>query len=306
MTDHQPRRDRICLSLDGGGARGAASALLLEELEGAIGHVYESVDLIAGSSTGAILACALAAGIPAHTIRDLYTERGPAIFARSWWWRARTAGGVLGPKYNVSRLAQELHTELGTRRMADALCPLLVTSYDLERGKPRMWKSHHADDQPALMADVALASAAAPTYFRPHRIWGGYYIDGGVVANDPALCAWAEARTLWPGDPITVISIGTGRGEKGWDGGEAQSWGLKSWARPIASILMDGPQEATGYIMERTGARYLRVDPDLSGLAMDDASPEAFRRIALAAARCVRSPEWRAVAEVLHPRLQVA
>jgi patatin-like phospholipase/acyl hydrolase len=203
------------LSIDGGGVRGVIPATVLAALEELTGRrVHELVDVVAGTSTGAILAlgltCAHDGGPePARELRRLYLERGPAIFG---------AGAGTGEPRDPAPLAAELRARLGATPMSGALRPALVVSCDVDARRPVVFRGgglEPGDVGDAPMVRAALASASFPGVFPPvdHAGADGVVrrcVDGGLIANDPALVALAEALALAPGEEVVLVSLGTG------------------------------------------------------------------------------------------------
>lgn len=306
---------RRILSLDGGGIRGVFSAAILVEAERKLGPLHQRFDLIAGTSTGGILACGLAAGIPATALLDLYAKRGREIFSAQ---PLSLAWNVLESKYSAAPLERILGEVLGARPLTYAKTKLLVTSYAIElppAARPEAVDSSRApfffkswDGPNALMRDVARATSAAPTYFPPYRFTNmagetGAYVDGGVFANNPAACALSEALGLWPMESLAVVAIGTGQLERPISYESASDWGLAGWARPILSLLMDGSCDAVTYQLDRIlREKHIRLDTSLGGPgdswaasdSMDDASPENIDKLLGLASRYMVSPEGAA------------
>jgi patatin-like phospholipase/acyl hydrolase len=302
------------LSVDGGGIRGIIAARILQEIETRLRRPLGQVfDLIAGTSTGGIIACGLVKpGVPltAAQLLQLYVGRGAEIFHRSLWRTVTTAGGIADERYPAEPLEQVLKETLGDGKLSDVTGPkLLVTAYAIElpamakvsartdsTRSPFFFKSWNVDDPskplPAawdfLLRDVARATSAAPTYFPPAEIYSvagerTALIDGGVVANNPAVCAFAEAMRLWPGRDYVVVSVGTGALERDIPYREAKDWGLVEWARPVLSVLMDGSCDTVTYELNRIlGDRHFRFDISLGTRGdptaayddMDNTSPE--------------------------------
>lgn len=202
------------LCIDGGGIRGIIPAVVLTELEQRTGRpISACFDLIAGTSTGGIIALALTRpdprGRPQYSAEDLvgfYEQIGPSIFARDPIHRAATLDSLAGPRFDGAPLRRALDEFFGDTMLSASLRDVLVPSYDIERREPFFFKSHHARVRPERdyrMRDVAAATAAGPTYFEPVRIptsdAAGYraLVDGGVYANNPTMCAWVEAIGLY-------------------------------------------------------------------------------------------------------------
>jgi uncharacterized protein len=254
------------LSVDGGGIRGVIPAMVLAELEERTGrHTADLFDLIAGTSTGGIIACALTVpgpgGVPrwtANDLVDLYLTEGPRIFHHSIGRQLSSGLGLLDEKYDARPLEQALDTFLGDAMISDALTDILVTAYDLEHRKPFFFKTDRAKvvaqhDWP--MKAAARATAAAPTYFEPEKLTADgetfALCDGGVFAANPAMCAYAEARRRHPRAEIRLVSLGTGQLTRPLHYEDVRGWGLIEWARPLIDVVFDGVSDATQYQLEQ-------------------------------------------------------
>jgi len=215
------------LSLDGGGIRGVFAAAFLAEIEKQLDSPLASYfDLIAGTSTGGIIALALGTGRPASLIEEVYHHQADAIFtprpitrkrSRDWTYfrlLRRLIGRRLAvdlkeidrlsfdslfqAKYRVDGLARALHGVFRDEILEDAMRRLVVPAVDLLDGKTVVFKTPHLPyltrDRSRKVLDLALATSAAPTYFHAHAIEAGHaYVDGGLWANNPAMIAYAEA-----------------------------------------------------------------------------------------------------------------
>jgi len=212
------------LSLDGGGIRGVFPAALLAKLEEHFEYpIGRYFDLIAGTSTGGIIAIGLGMGLSAREILRFYEERGPAIFDQHrrpvFNWIARRWRGArhwFDSKYETTELRAALNDVLGTRRLGESQTRLLIPAWDALRERVYIYKtSHHSRLevdylQPAI--DAAMATAAAPTFLPPYTTADHVeLVDGGVWANNPVGLAAVEAIGLlkWPADKIKILSIGT-------------------------------------------------------------------------------------------------
>lgn len=211
------------LSIDGGGIRGTFPAAFLAALEEDLEHpIGAYFDLIAGTSTGGIIAIALAMGIPAREIQGLYEAHGPAIFSqqnggfRGWleklFRKARWA--AWGPKYETNTLRKAIEDVLGDKRIGHAKTRLMVPSWNGHSKKVYVYKTAHHErlttDYKDLAIDAALATSAAPTYFREHITANDVgLVDGGLWANNPTGFAVIEAVSVlgWPADELKVLSV---------------------------------------------------------------------------------------------------
>lgn len=246
------------LSLDGGGIRGAFGASFLAKLEEQIDcPLYKYFDLIVGTSTGGIIALGIAAGIPAMDIKSFYQEDGPKIFAKK---KGNMIRSWFEPKYTHRVLESSLLSAFGDRRMKDAKTKLIVPALNLTTGKPTTFKTPHLHEastrDPELrMADVALATCAAPTYFSSalmgeHR---SAHVDGGLWANNPALVGYVEAQRLGVTAKPTILSIGTG--ERVFNLKPPMNAGKLWWATKAVPITLDAQSESSEYM-----ARFLFGD----------------------------------------------
>lgn len=302
------------LSIDGGGIRGIIPALVLAEFERRTGRrIYELFDLIAGTSTGGILALGLTrpqpggARVPQYAAKDLvklYEDQGQRIFSSSLLHRILSLGNVLDKKYESGPIEEVLAEYFGDAKLSEALTRLLIPSYEIERRTAFFFKSHKAtgetladdenkEDYDFLMRDVARATSAAPTYFEPELIDRGRdafaLVDGGTYANNPAMCALAEAicstkfnRKL--GD-VFMVSLGTGEQTRPLNFQSVKNWGLLGWAQPILSLVFHGVSDTVNYqsnlILNAQGRakRHYRLQIKLKGetYQLDDTRPATIR-----------------------------
>jgi uncharacterized protein len=272
------------LAIDGGGIRGLIPALVLAELEARSGRrVFELFDLMAGTSTGGIIASALCApdALPAAEVAAIYEEEGPRIFDRSIWQRIQSAGGLLDEKYDARALDRALERFLADKRLSRARPDLIVPTYDTMRPGPYYFKTSKAREDPAQdapLSEVARATSAAPTYFEPVARGSQALLDGGVFAVNPGMSALAEALREHPGSEVILLSLGTGERTNKRSFDEIEDWGLVEWARPILDVVFDGISDAVDYQVRHVlgDERYWRFQVELTRASddLDDASEE--------------------------------
>lgn len=264
------------LSLDGGGICGVLTAKLLERLEVAHPGFLSQVDLFAGTSTGGILALSLAAGLTPKEIGRLYEESGTKVFADSIWDDVRDLGKLIGADYSNEPLKRAILELIGEISLGDLQKRVLVSSFDLDNEpqepdalrtwKPKFFHNFPGEDSDAAqkVVDVALRTSAAPTFF---PIYQGY-IDGGVVANNPSMCALAQALHQETGgqklEEVTLISMGTGINPRFLPQQDAD-WGLAQWAPHLVNLMIiEGNVGLADYQCRQVlGERYLRINPIL-------------------------------------------
>ena len=266
------------LSIDGGGIRGLIPAIVLTELEQRSGRrIFELFDLIAGTSTGGILACALCAPdpLPADELVSLYEVEGPKIFDRDVFQRIRSGEGLLDEKYDAGELDRALERFLADKRLADARPDLIVPAYNMTEPGPYFFKTRKARESPSEedfpLSVVARATAAAPTYFEPLEVSGAALVDGGVFAVNPAMSAFAEVVRVQPTAEVLLVSLGTGERTRKRSFDQVKDWGLVEWAKPILDVVFDGMSEAVDYQLRHAleDGRYWRLQTELE-LASDD------------------------------------
>jgi len=298
------------LAIDGGGIRGIIPAMILAEIEKRTKKpIAEMFDLIAGTSTGGILALGLtkpnSQGKPeysAEKLIGLYEKEGEIIFSRSVWHRLRAVGNIMEEKYPSAGIEKVLDKYFGQARLKDALTEVIITGYEIERRFPWFFKSSKAkinSDNDFFMKQVARATSAAPTYFEPAKLdtpgAKEYYalIDGGVFANNPAMCAYVEAKTTFKGArDFLVVSLGTGVLTRPLAYEEAKGWGLANWAQPLLSVIFDGVNDSVEYQLKQLlpEERYYRfqIRLDEGNDDMDDASRTNLRVLKLLAEHIIR------------------
>lgn len=276
------------LAVDGGGARGILPATVLmhlEKLAGRLGH--RLFDLVCGTSTGGIIACGIGKAVSAAEIRALYTDHGGEIFRRRWPVYSRWLGA---PKYDCRPLEAILEARLGSQPFSAAVTRAMVVAYDIEARRTYFFKSWR-DSQP--MWEVARATSAAPTYFRPH----GSLIDGGLSANNPAMCAFAEARRLWPGHELLIVSLGCGELTRPLEARKMK--GLLAWAPHLVSGFMDGQSDVVDYQLRTLPVDYHRFQCRLERASddLDDVRPEQIAALIAEAEALIaaRGPELEEV-----------
>ncbi|MEG4588033.1 patatin-like phospholipase family protein [Microcoleus sp. MOSTC5] len=305
------------LSIDGGGIRGIIPAQVLVSIESKLqqksgnpdARIADYFDLIAGTSAGGILTCIYLCPDAKNPTRPRWSaedalnfsiESGRDVFKSSFWQKLKSIDGLIDEKYPSDRLEQFFLENFRDCKLSELLKPCLICSYDIERRKAHFFDKIDALQYPAedyFIRDIARATSAAPSYFEVTKIYSltneSYaLIDGGVFANNPALCAYAEVRNKFriPDDrpdkgptakDMVILSLGTGEAQKKFPYEDVKNWGQVEWVEPLINIMMTGVAETVNYqiiqiydAVERPN-QYLRISPDLSHeqpLPIDDAS----------------------------------
>jgi len=305
------------LSLDGGGIRGIISCVILKYIEEQLqkldhpnARIGDYFDLVAGSSTGGLLASIVLypdnsgkARFSVQEALDLYARKGDSIFNVSFWEQIINPFGLFNEKISQKNLEKQLEEIFGKLQLKDFIKPCLITSYDITARKAKFFTSHEARAplENFYIKDVCRATSAAPTYFEPAKIKSIYgqefcLIDGGVYANNPALCAYAEARKIafskvlnnnqkvdYPSvNDMIIVSVGTGTVLKSYSYKDFENAGKIKWISPLIDILLSSNVETVDYnlkkMYETLGSRnsqnYHRLMPSLRNASpeMDDTS----------------------------------
>lgn len=216
---------RRILCIDGGGLRGTFPAAFLAEMENHLSHPIGSYfDLIAGTSTGGILALGLGMGLKAGTILALYEQEGPKIFGQHHrpavnfiMRKIRAARWLVHRKYSSENLKSALADPevLGEKLLGESKTRLVIPAWNSKLQSVYIFKTAHHQrlrtDYKASAVDVALATAAAPSYFEQHITENDVsLLDGGIWANNPIAIAVVEAVALlqWPAHQLHILSLG--------------------------------------------------------------------------------------------------
>jgi hypothetical protein len=296
---------RRILAIDGGGVRGILPALALAALERSTGQLArDSFDFLAGTSTGAVIAGAVAAGIPAERIASLYRRRGPELFRRlpivSFARRV-----VFGHQYSVEALRRMVGEELGPQAdwlINDVPRDVMLTAKGLDDGHPWYFVKDHGSETRTgslRLADCVTASAAAPTYFAPFPIDGiGLLVDGGVgVAGNPVYQACVEAFEYtgrYTPAATTVVSLGTGR----FLDRTRPRW-LWSWVEWVLGEMFRSPGEQQTELVQRHygEAALYRIDARLPRDYSLDALGSRFDELEAIGRQLAALIDWPAILE---------
>jgi uncharacterized protein len=280
------------LSIDGGGLRGLIPLMIIQRLDDAKPNWRDSINMYAGTSTGGLIALGLAKGKTPRELMDVYVTRGKTIFSRSLWHTIANIGDLVGPKYDDTNRKAVFQQVLGDDLLKDYLSAdatrghVCITAFDLKDAKDtnlprRNWKSkifHNipvavdTNDADELAYEVAMRTSAAPTYFASFES----FVDGGVFANNPAMCAFAQAldgrlaKKIQP-TSIRMLSLGTGYTATYFE--TDRNWGLSQWALHLVDLLTDGVLGVADFQAKQLLGtdHYARLTVELGrNIAMDD------------------------------------
>jgi patatin-like phospholipase/acyl hydrolase len=270
------------LALQGGGCLGYGQTLVLSKLESLAGRPASDLfSFIAGTSVGAIIGAALAAGVPASQIESFFTTDAPVIFkpgAFSWL----TSLG--GPKYSAAQLQASLQAMLQFKTLSDCKTNFIATAYDFSSDRPvyfksyeKSWSDHNTIvigyDNPIQLWQICLASAAAQTYFPGVAIGDMVLCDGGNTSmNAPDVLAIVELLSMTSLDHIKMLSLGTG--DSKWSVASTSMVSpslIRAGLQTIKILFSVGVDVQNGNACKLLGKNYFHLSPDLGdGIALDD------------------------------------
>ncbi|MCY4244001.1 MAG: CBASS cGAMP-activated phospholipase [Gammaproteobacteria bacterium] len=271
------------LCIDGGGIRGIYAAEILRGIETDLGICLKKhFDLIAGTSTGAIIAGGLAKGLPMESVVRLFEEIGPEVFRK-----ARCS--LFRSKFESNNLQGALEKAFGDTKLGEIHVPLMILSSNMTIGQVHVFKSSYLKrfepyvrDGETKLAYAIQASCSAPTYFDPvslsyeEDMVPHLLCDGGLWANDPSIFALTEAVSKFKRglEELRILSIGTGFGKtvyplqktgcnpmRHWP-----TWGLLTgWgdANLIQHILSLQSQSSSSQAKLILGDNYLKIDTEI-------------------------------------------
>lgn len=264
------------LALDGGGTRGIYTAQLLAKIEQAFGtSIKTCFDLIAGTSTGAIIAGAAVSDIPMADIVNLFETETPYIFRRRWYRIP-----LFLSKYPSEQLAQILAKHIPATSLREIETPLMITSSEIAKSEVHIFRSNYSShdsevaptDKDVNLRDAILASCAAPTFFAPKSVDNFLLADGGLWANNPSTVAFTEALSVFgkEAQEIRMLSVGTGhsvnmyRNRRGW--GFITGWGGAKLTSYVMTLQSQASARTAKLLLKEN---YLRINPEISFWELD-------------------------------------
>ncbi|WP_265029700.1 patatin-like phospholipase family protein [Wolbachia endosymbiont (group A) of Philonthus cognatus] len=272
---------KYILSVDGGGIRGIIPAIILAEIEKrARKPISQIFDLMAGTSTGGIVVAGLCKkdqqGNPQYSANDLvelYQKYGSYIF-KSSFFRRSILSWFNCAQYPHKNIESILEKYFGDDTLQNTLNNVLLTSYDIQNNCPFFFKSWKEDRNFIKLRDVLRAATAAPTYFAPKYLKINQkemvLVDGGVFANNPAACAYASGKRLFPNDNILLLSIGTGRTDRSIEYANSKRFGKIGWIKPLLNVMFASSLDAVNYQLDQVIAdKYIRIQLQLKLASAD-------------------------------------
>lgn len=267
------------LSIDGGGIRGVCPAHIISCISERLAvDVYDKFNLIAGTSTGAIVASAISCRIPPKTIIQLFKEYGPIIFNKKQLLsnlHIRSLYSNNNLKYVLKEIFQDI-------KLGDLDKPLILPASSVNLGGVHVFKSsyssHFTRDKNTLVRDAVLASCSAPVFFNPVQCKEYLLADGGLWANNPVLVAIIDAKRRLSKDftNLKVLSLGTGHSKIAYKNGKkTMGWGfLTGWKRKkiisyILSLQSESAHNMAQLLLNKEQLLRLNFESD-NELSLDD------------------------------------
>ncbi|WP_408066942.1 patatin-like phospholipase family protein [Wolbachia pipientis] len=262
---------KYILSVDGGGIRGIIPAIVLAEIEYRTKKpISQMFDLMVGTSTGGIIVAGLCnKQYSALDLVDLYQKDGPHIF-KSSFFRRSIFSWLNCAQYPHKNIEFVLDKYFGDDILKNTLSNVLITSYDIHNNCPFFFKSWKEGN--IKLKDALRAATAAPTYFIPKHLKidqiDRVLVDGGVFANNPAACAYASAKRLFPNDEIILLSIGTGRTDRSI--ANSRRLGKIGWIKPLLHVMFASSLYSVNYQLDQViGDKYIRIQSQLKLASAD-------------------------------------
>lgn len=264
------------LSIDGGGVRGVFAAKMLALMEAKL-NIHETFDLIVGTSTGSIVAAAIAVKYDLSQLVDDYQKNASEIFQKRF-----SPLGLFRSKYDSKSLSIFLNEKLGDIKLGEIEKPLIINATNISIGDLHLFKSSYLKkhlkedyvrDGKVPLYKAVLASCSAPIYFDPVDIEGTLVCDGGIWANNPSLVGYTDAigKFCINPDSIKVLSLGSGQARQVYLA--SRRWGfLNGWKRTklinsLMSCQTEYPQKVLSLINQKM---IFRVNPTIDYCGLDD------------------------------------
>lgn len=311
------------LSIDGGGIKGLYSSIILNEIEKIHGKINEHFDLICGTSTGGLIALAIAADIPLKKIIDFFKNKGPEIFPSQNWLKRKfheCKQLCFSTKYNNKILKNTLNDIYGDKLLDHAKICLCIPAVDLANFRGIVFKTSHDSelnrDRDISMLDVALATSAAPTYFPIVSVnnVSSLCVDGGLWANNPTLVGVLEALSFFVGEgkkynKFSILSIANISMDKGWK--KSRNASIFGWKEKLITLPLNSQSKSIEDFLEITVRnkilpieQYIRIpDPKLNKAQHDVISMDRADKKALTAIEDValsHAHSWKNKEEIKH------
>lgn len=309
------------LSIDGGGILGIIPLKILDYIEQQTGRpICQLFKIISGTSTGGIIALGLTAPRPnshlplysAGQLLALYQSKARDIFSPTPWGKfckkrsfTRSFHNLFSCTYSKEKAQHTFASLLGGTLLSQSLSHILIPAYDigsLKSPRVKIFNSLKAQTQQqghrdVLMAEIALATSAVPTYFPPHFMsdlssgpdtLSHCFVDGGVAINDPSLLAYSEAKRYDPKQKVILLSLGIGQGQNSYHTViQKRAPGIFAWGKAIPNLIVSPQLSIYRLLLHRAlrtydqESRYIRIQCSEArvGSKFDDISCENMKRL---------------------------
>ncbi|MFC4322876.1 CBASS cGAMP-activated phospholipase [Litchfieldia salsa] len=274
------------LCIDGGGIRGVFALSILKEIEDEFGcQITDLFDVVAGTSTGSIIASSIILKNKMSDVLNSYKENGEKIFV------PKAKIGLFRSVYSDRFLRKYLKETFGDIKLSDIKKPLLIPAVNITNGRPYIHRSNYGHtktgDLDVKLWDAVLSSCSAPVYFPPNNIENKYLsIDGGLWANNPSLVCITEATSHFKKNisDIQILSVGTGLQNIQFSMEKNKYWGVKKWlpfhlpsmkvTPKLIDLALNLSSESVSYHCQHLlNERYLRMNKELgTEIPFDDIS----------------------------------
>jgi len=272
---------KYILSLDGGGVRTIATIVFLQKLEAHLEvSLAEKFDFYIGTSAGAISCLGLAINkMSAKELMRIWSKENLNRTMTNSSWETNLGIMQIKPKYTNEGKREVLTEFFAKKKIGEAFKPIAATSYDIEKRMPVLLTSY--GDAETLVVDVGDATSAAPVYYPTAEVGERFLIDGGIVANHPVLHGFVEAKKIYPGSELVVLSVGTGLNKRSLKGKDSTKWGLIGWMMHDLFGLMVESSMDHELAEDLIGENYLRINSALGKVnrRFDDSSDSNIERI---------------------------
>lgn len=309
---------KVILSIDGGGIRGYVPAYILNYIQSRLSRpLIHYIDLIAGTSTGGIIATGLSIpntlGGPKYSTQDLvsfYKNDAGKIFKNA----SNLAELLFRSKYRNQNLTAVVGTKMGDVSFSDLMTNVLIPTYCITDRRPYFFKSWKDTVEGIPASRVVEATCSAPIFFDPTSVRFPnedevrYFIDGALVANNPTMCAYVEAKKLWGDEDVLVLSLGCGDISNPISADRKKRWGILPWIPQIVEIVTDAGVNSVDYQLRVVNSdMYVRLQTKIvhAAKSMDDASLLNMERLRLDAHNLIeeRTRDIEAVVKILEEKL---
>ncbi|WP_099355190.1 CBASS cGAMP-activated phospholipase [Fredinandcohnia onubensis] len=264
------------LCIDGGGIRGVFAVAILRLIEKEYKKpISEMFDMVAGTSTGSIIAASATLKLNMEDVQENYIKYGEKIFTR------QAKIGFLKSVYSDQYLRHYIQEAFGEITLFDIEKPLLIPTVDITNGKPFVHRTNYGNseqnDHSIKLWDAVLSSCSAPVFFPPNNINNHYLaIDGGLWANNPSLVCITESQHYFKKDlsDIQILSIGTGLQKIDFSIEKKKEWGVNKWlpfnlpSMKMTPKLLDlalhlSSESVTYHCQHLLSDNYVRINEDL-------------------------------------------